>query len=279
MKSPGRTNVKRDGLAPSRTALPPFSARKSLGQHFLRNAGLARRVAAAAGNLSGMNVIEIGPGPGALTASLLETPLASLTAIEIDPRAAPALDALRLRHPARFRLLMADAREVALPALVPPPRHVVANLPYNVATPLLIAWLAEAGAFAGLTLMFQAEVAERITARPESPAYGRLSVLAQWTSEVAIVLRLPPASFLPRPKVASAVVAFVPHPEQPPPSRFAAMQRLTAAAFGQRRKMLRQALKSLGGGALLEAAGIASDRRAETLSIAEFDRLANLLPG
>lgn len=222
-------------------------------------------------------MIEIGPGPGALTAALLETPLASLTAIEIDPRALPALDALRARYPERFRLLLADARKIALPALVPPPRHVVANLPYNVATPLLVTWLGEAAHFTRLTLMFQAEVAERITARPGRPGYGRLSVLAQWTSEAAIVLRLSPASFLPRPKVSSAIVTLVPHAEQPSPSHFAAMQRLTAAAFGQRRKMLRQALKSLGGAALLAAAGIAADRRAETLSIAEFDRLASLL--
>lgn len=239
---------------------------------------LARRVAAVAGDLSGMNVIEIGPGPGALTAALLETPLASLTAIEIDPRAEPALDRLRARYPERFRLLLADARKVRLSTLIPAPRHVVANLPYNVATPLLITWLGEAAHFSGLTLMFQAEVAERITARPGEAGYGRLSVLAQWTSETAIVLRLSPASFVPRPKVSSAVVALIPHAEQPPPSRFATMQLLTAAAFGQRRKMLRQSLKSLGGAALLAAAGIAADRRAETLSIAEFDRLARLLP-
>ncbi|MGH7121151.1 MAG: 16S rRNA (adenine(1518)-N(6)/adenine(1519)-N(6))-dimethyltransferase RsmA [Acetobacteraceae bacterium] len=264
--------------APQRSTAPVFAARKSLGQHFLRNATLARRVAAVAGDLSGMNVIEIGPGPGALTAALLDAPLASLTAIEIDPRVAPSLDILRARHPERFRLLLADARKIALSTLVAPPRHVIANLPYNVATPLLVAWLGEAAHFTRLTLMFQAEVAERITARPGKPGYGRLSVLAQWTSEAVIVLRLSPASFLPRPKVSSAVVALIPHAEQPPPSRFIAMQRLTAAAFGQRRKMLRQALKPLGGAALLAAAGIAADRRAETLSIAEFDRLASLLP-
>jgi 16S rRNA (adenine1518-N6/adenine1519-N6)-dimethyltransferase len=155
---------------------------------------------------------------------------------------------------------------------------VVANLPYNVATPLLVAWLGQGAAFAGFTLMFQAEVAERIVARPATPEYGRLAVLAQWTCAARIVLRLPPAAFTPRPKVSSAVVSLVPHPSQPPPALFSSMQRVTAAAFGQRRKMLRAALKPLGGVALLEAAGIAPDRRAETLSIDEFDRLARLLP-
>ncbi len=222
-------------------------------------------------------MIEIGPGPGGLTAALLAAPAASLTAIEIDPRAVPALEGLSTRHPERFRLIVADARHTQLASLVPPPRHVVANLPYNVATPLLITWLGQASAFAGLTLMFQAEVAERITAQPGGSAYGRLSVLAQWTCRVATMLRLPPSAFLPRPKVSSAVVNFVPYPTQPPPALFAAMQRLTAAAFGQRRKMLRQALKPLGGLALLESAGIAPERRAETLSVAEFDRLARLL--
>jgi 16S rRNA (adenine1518-N6/adenine1519-N6)-dimethyltransferase len=222
-------------------------------------------------------VIEVGPGPGSLTASLLESNVASVTAIELDPRAAESLADLAARHGERFRLIIADARRVALPTLVPQPRHVVANLPYNVATPLLIAWLGEAAAFAGLTLMFQAEVAERITAEPASPAYGRLSVLAQWTCRTRIALRLPPEAFTPRPNVSSAVVSLVPYPLQPSAPLFAAMQRLTAAAFGQRRKMLRASLKPLGGAALLAAAGIAPERRAETLSIAEFDRLARLL--
>ncbi len=153
----------------------------------------------------------------------------------------------------------------------------IANLPYNVATPLLIGWLRQAAAFERLTLMFQQEVAERICAAPSNPAYGRLSVLAQWTCRVDLLLRLPPSAFVPPPKVYSAVVGFTPLPEQPPPGLFARMERLTAAAFGQRRKMLRGALRSLGGEALLHQAGIAPDRRAETLSVAEFDRLARLL--
>ncbi|HUC19790.1 MAG TPA: 16S rRNA (adenine(1518)-N(6)/adenine(1519)-N(6))-dimethyltransferase RsmA [Acetobacteraceae bacterium] len=264
-------------MAP-RPARPDFQARKSLGQHFLRDANQIRRIVNAAGDLTEAHVIEIGPGPGGLTASLLETPAASVTAVEIDPRAIASLADLADRHGERFRLITADARRVPLPSLVPPPRHVVANLPYNVATPLLIAWLGEAAAFAGFTLMFQAEVAERITAAPATPAYGRLAVLGQWTCRVRIAFRLPPEAFTPRPKVSSAVVSLVPHAEQPPAPLFAAMQRLTAAAFGQRRKMLRAALRPLGGDALLEAAGIAPERRAETLSIDEFDRLARLLP-
>jgi 16S rRNA (adenine1518-N6/adenine1519-N6)-dimethyltransferase len=222
-------------------------------------------------------VIEVGPGPGSLTEALLATEAASVTAIEIDPRAGAALADLALRHGERFRLILADARKVAIPSLVPSPRHVVANLPYNVATPLLIGWLGEAAAFAGFTLMFQEEVALRLAAQPGSAAYGRLAILAQWTCHVRIALRLPPQVFTPRPKVSSAVVSLTPHPEQPPAALFAAMQRLTAAAFGQRRKMLRAALKPLGGNDLLTAASIAPERRAETLSIAEFDRLARLL--
>jgi 16S rRNA (adenine1518-N6/adenine1519-N6)-dimethyltransferase len=263
---------------PPRTARPGFPARKSLGQHFLRDGNLARRIAATAGDLAGVHVIEVGPGPGGVTAEVLATSAADVTAIEIDPRAVAALSGLAAVHPDRLRLIEADARDISICGLAPPPRHIVANLPYNVATPLLVAWLGEAAAFAGFTLMFQAEVAERIAAAPASPAYGRLAVLAQWTCRVHIVLRLPPEAFTPRPKVSSAVVSFVPHAAQPSPALFAVMQRLTAAAFGQRRKMLRQALKPLGGAALLEAAGIAPDRRAETLSIREFDRLARLLP-
>jgi 16S rRNA (adenine1518-N6/adenine1519-N6)-dimethyltransferase len=160
---------------------------------------------------------------------------------------------------------------------LPKPRQIVANLPYNVASPLLVRWLRQASAFEQMTLMFQREVAERIVAEPDSAAYGRLSVLAGWICERHIALRLPPAAFVPPPKVWSAVVVLRPLVEQPEPALFAAMERLTAAAFGQRRKMLRGALRQLGGEALLARAGIAPERRAETLSIAEFDGLARLL--
>ena len=164
-----------------------------------------------------------------------------------------------------------------LTALVPAPRHIVANLPYNIASPLLVGWLRQGTAWERLTLMFQKEVAERICASPGSDAYGRLSVLAQWVATVDIMVRLPPAAFVPPPKVWSAVVGLAPHAEQPPAALFGRMERLTAAAFGQRRKMLRGSLKPLGGEALLDKAGIAADRRAETLSVAEFDRLVRLL--
>ena len=174
-------------------------------------------------------------------------------------------------------MLDADATRLDLAALVPAPRVITANLPYNVATPLLIGWLRQAGQWERMTLMFQLEVAERIAAAPDTDAYGRLSVLAGWTCRTSLLMRLPPAAFTPPPKVWSAVVGLQPHPEQPPPELFATMERLTAAAFGQRRKMLRGSLRSLGGEALLERAGIAGDRRAETLSVAEFDRLARLL--
>jgi len=177
---------------------------------------------------------------------------------------------------ARLRVLAADALAVDAAALVPPPRRIVANLPYNIATPLLVGWLRQAGAYEGMTLMFQQEVAERIAAPVGSPAYGRLSVLAQWVCDVALLLRLPPAAFTPPPKVSSAVVGLTPHPAQPPPELFRAMERLTAAAFGQRRKMLRGPLKPLGGEVLLARAEIDPQRRAETLSVAEFDRLARL---
>ena len=253
-----------------------LDARRSLGQHFLLDLNLTGRIAGLAGPLAGRHVIEVGPGPGGLTRALLATDAASVTAIEIDPRAVAAIEELRQGAP-RLALLAADALELDLAALTPPPRQIVANLPYNVATPLLIRWLRQAGAWERMTLMFQLEVAERICAAPGSDAYGRLAVLAQWTCEASLLLRIPPAAFWPPPKIVSAVVGLVPLVAQPPPALFATMERLTAAAFGQRRKMLRGALRALGGEALLERAGIAPDRRAETLEIAEFDRLARLL--
>jgi 16S rRNA (adenine1518-N6/adenine1519-N6)-dimethyltransferase len=162
-------------------------------------------------------------------------------------------------------------------ALVAAPRQVVANLPYNIASPLLVRLLRQADAFERLTLMFQQEVAERICAAPGGRDYGRLSVLAQWICDAAIVQRIPPEAFVPPPKVWSAVVRFTPHAVQPDAAEFARMERLTAVAFGQRRKMLRGALKSIGGEALLRAAGIAPERRAETLTVAEFENLARSL--
>ncbi|WP_428392060.1 16S rRNA (adenine(1518)-N(6)/adenine(1519)-N(6))-dimethyltransferase RsmA [Lichenicoccus sp.] len=254
-----------------------LDARKSLGQHFLLDLALTTRIASLAGDLTGRHVVEVGPGPGGLTRALLESRAATITAIEVDRRAIAALEELRAEHPERLRVVEADAVGRDLTQLCPAPRHIVANLPYNVATPLLVGWLRQAALWERLSLMFQWEVAERICAAPGSDAYGRLGVLAQWCTTPALLMRIPPGAFWPAPKVFSAVVGLTPHPTQPEPALFATMERLTAAAFGQRRKMLRGALKPLGGEALLARAGIEASRRAETLSIAEFDRLARLL--
>ncbi len=241
------------------------------------DANLTGRIARQAGNLAGRHVAEVGPGPGGLTRALLDTSAESVLAVEVDARAITALAELEAAYPGRLRVLAADATRTDLATLLPAPRQLVANLPYNVATPLLIGWLRQAQAWERMTLMFQQEVAERIAAAPDTAAYGRLSVLAQWTCRAALLMRLPPTAFTPPPKVWSAVVGLQPHPAQPPPKLFAAMERVTAAAFGQRRKMLRGSLRALGGEALLERAGIAPERRAETLDIAEFDRLARLV--
>ena len=274
LRPPLREVIARHGLA----------ARHALGQHFLLDENLTARIARLAGDLAGRNVIEIGPGPGGLTRALLDQDPASVTAIELDPRAVAAVTELAATAPDRLQVIAADALRLDLTALVPAPRKIVANLPYNVATPLLIAWLRQVAGFEGLTLMFQQEVADRLRAPPDTAAYGRLSVLAQWTCVVTLGLRLPPAAFTPPPRVHSAVLCFTPHAIQPPPALFAAMERLTAAAFGQRRKMLRGALRSLfppgndaAVAALLAAGGIAPERRAETLDVAAFDRLARLL--
>ena len=256
-----------------------LDARRSLGQHFLLDMNLTARIVRSAGDLAGRHVVEVGPGPGGLTRPLLESAAADVTVIEIDPRAMAAMRDLAATAGGRLIVLEADARAVDLPALVAAPRKVVANLPYNIASPLLVGWLRQAASFEQLTLMFQQEVAERICAAPDTPAYGRLSVLAQWIGTAEIALRIPPAAFVPPPKVWSAVVNLVPHTIQPDPALFVRMERLTAAAFGQRRKMLRGSLKPLGGEALLQSAAIAADRRGETLTVAEFDRLVRLVDG
>jgi len=278
---------------PGTPALPPLreviarhglAARKGLGQHFLLDLNLTARIVRLAGAMAGRQAIEVGPGPGGLTRALLASDAAHVTAIERDPRCLPALTELAAAYPGRLTVIEADALALDLAALVPPPRRLVANLPYNVATPLLVGWLRQAASFESLTLMFQKEVAERLVAAPGGGAYGRLSVLVQWCCEAELVLSLPARAFTPPPKVESAVVHLSPHAAQPPPALFAAMERLTAAAFGQRRKMLRGALRALpdaarlgGAEALLAAAAISPERRAETLSVAEFDALARLV--
>jgi 16S rRNA (adenine1518-N6/adenine1519-N6)-dimethyltransferase len=237
---------------------------------------ICARIAQQAEPLAGRHVVEVGPGPGGLTRALLDSEPASVTAVELDPRAAAAAAELAGCEP-RLRVIEADALALDLARLVPAPRLVVANLPYNVATPLLIGWLRQAARWERLTLMFQAEVAERITAAPDTEAYGRLSVLAQSVCDARLALSLPPGAFVPPPKVWSAVVVLTPRPRQPDGGLLAALERVTAAAFGQRRKMLRGALRELGGEALLARVGIAPERRAETLSVDEFERLAGAL--
>ncbi len=223
-------------------------------------------------------MLEVGPGPGGLTRALLAGPVETVVAVELDRRAVAALAELEAAYPGRLTVIEADALGVDVTAVLPAPRVILANLPYNVATPLLVGWLRHAAAISGMALMFQQEVAERICAAPDTGAYGRLAVLAQWRCRCELLLRLPPGAFTPAPKVWSAVVGFTPHAEDPGDALFRSMERLTAAAFGQRRKMLRGSLKSLGDAeGLLAAAGIAGERRAETLSVAEFDRLARLL--
>ena len=269
-------------------ALPPLrevmgrhglDPRRSLGQHFLLDGNLIGRIVRQAGALAGRHVVEVGPGPGGLTRALLESEAADVLAVEVDPRAVAAVGELAEAAGGRLRVLAADAVGMDLAALVPAPRQVVANLPYNVGSPLLVGWLRQAASWERLTLMFQEEVAQRICAAPDTPEYGRLGVLAQWVCAAELRLRIPPEAFLPPPKVWSAVVVLTPRAEQPSPGLFAAMERVTAAAFGQRRKMLRGSLKGIGGATLLAAAEIDGARRAETLTVAEFARLAGLVAG
>jgi 16S rRNA (adenine1518-N6/adenine1519-N6)-dimethyltransferase len=269
-----------DGLPSLRDTIARhgLEARKALGQHFLLDPALCSRIAGAAGPMEGRQVLEVGPGPGGLTRALLATAAGRVVAVELDRRAVAALAELAAAYPGRLEIIEGDALKLDAAALLAAPRRIVANLPYNVGTPLLVGWLRHAASLESMTLMFQQEVAERITAAPGTEAYGRLGVLAQWRCRCTLLLSLPPGAFSPPPKVWSAVVGLEPHPEDPGPALFAAMERLTAAAFGQRRKMLRGALKSLGDAeGLLAKAGIAGERRAETLSIAEFDRLARTL--
>lgn len=263
---PLRDVIARHGLA----------AKHSLGQHFLLDGNLTDRIVREAGDLNGRHVIEVGPGPGGLTRSLLASAAATITAIELDRRAIGAVTELAETAGGRLRVIQGDALSIDAASLVPEPRQIIANLPYNVASPLLVGWLRQAASFERLMLMFQQEVAERICAEADSSAYGRLSVLTQWTCDAKIVLRLPPGAFTPPPKVSSAVVCLTPHAVQPDPTLFSRMEALTAAAFGQRRKMLRGSLRGMGGEALLARAGIDGERRAETLSVAEFDTLVKL---
>ena len=255
-----------------------LSASKALGQNFILDRQLLARIAAIPGDLRDQRVYEVGPGPGGLTHALLDAG-ASVVAIERDRRCIPALAELAQQFSGRLDVLEADALKVNELKSVGEGAHLVANLPYNVGTALLLKWLAGPWPpwWRSLTLMFQKEVAERIVAEPDTSEYGRLSVAAQWRAHARIALRVNRSAFVPPPKVTSAVVHIVPA-DHPPGVDPDVMERLTAAAFGQRRKMLRSSLKTLPGA--LEAAGevgIDVQRRAETLSVAEFVALARAL--
>ena len=265
-------------LPPLRDALSAHSlmANKGFGQHFLLDLNVTRKIARLAGFAPGACVIEVGPGPGGLTRALLEAG-AHVIAIEKDQRFRPLLDDLAAAAPKdALTVVFADALTVEEAALTQGvPAHVIANLPYNVGTALLIKWLTGPWTPAAMTLMFQKEVAQRITAPVDGSAYGRLAVIAQATCNTELVMDLPAKAFTPPPKVDSAVVRLTPRPDRPSPARLDALQRVTAAAFGQRRKMLRASLKPMGGEPLIAAAGLDPQARAETVDIAGFLQLAD----
>lgn len=256
-----------------------IAAKKSLGQNFILDLNLTRRIARAAGPLDQGTVIEIGPGPGGLTQALLAEGAARIVAIERDPRCLAALGELAERYPGRLELVAGDALALDPVPLSEPPRKIVANLPYNIATALLLRWLDRICEYQSLVLMFQREVAQRLVAVPRSPAYGRLSVLVQWLTEPKILFDLPPRAFVPAPRVTSSVVLLTPRALPLAPASKPVLERVTAAAFGQRRKMLRSSLKTLGVPVetLLAGTAIAPTARAEELSVADFCALARAL--
>ena len=277
MSAPGalpplREVIRRHGLA----------AKRSLGQNFLLDLNLTGRIARAAGPLNGVTVVEIGPGPGGLTRSLLEAGARRVIAIERDERAIAALSEIAEHHPGRLSLVAADALAFdPRPLLDQGPARIVANLPYNIATALLVSWLtAEPWPpwYDRLVLMFQREVAERIVAVPGNKQYGRLSVLAGWRSRARILFDINPQAFVPPPKVISSLVELVPRGDPPACDR-RLLERVTEAAFGQRRKMLRQSLRSLGTDPLplLAAAGLQPTDRAEDISVEGYAALARAL--
>jgi 16S rRNA (adenine1518-N6/adenine1519-N6)-dimethyltransferase len=277
-----------DGLPPLREVIRELglSAKKSLGQYFLLDLNLTRRIARAASPLDEVTVVEVGPGPGGLTRALLLEGAARVVAIEKDERCLPALADIAARYPGRIDVVAADAREIDYGALaLSPPARIVANLPYSVATPLLISWLKTEPWppwFDRLVLMFQREVAMRIVATPGGKDYGRLAVLSQWRTTPRMLFGIPAEAFTPRPKVDSALVELIPRPVPMPPCDVSRLEKVTAAAFGQRRKMLRSALRQISPNseALLEGLGIYPKARAEELAVGEFCRIANAIsPG
>ncbi|HYC02534.1 MAG TPA: 16S rRNA (adenine(1518)-N(6)/adenine(1519)-N(6))-dimethyltransferase RsmA [Azospirillaceae bacterium] len=267
-----------DDLPPLREVIARFDlgARKSLGQHFLFDLNLTARVARAAGDLTGVTVVEVGPGPGGLTRALLGTNAREVVAVERDPRFVEALAEVIEAAEGRLRLVQADALKVDLEELVPAPRAVIANLPYNVGTPLLFGWLRRMEAFRSLTLMFQKEVVDRIVAEPRSKAYGRLAVMCQWRAECRSAFDIPARAFTPPPKVVSAVVHMTPRSMPADAPDFETMETVVGAAFNQRRKMLRASLKALGMDteSLILEAGLEPTARAEEIDVAGFVALA-----
>lgn len=271
-----------DGLPPLRDVIAAhvLAPKKALGQNFILDLNLTGKIARAAGNLAGETVVEIGPGPGGLTRALLAEGAGRVIAVERDERCLAALAEVSAAYPGRLEIIPGDALEVDLAAAAGgQPVRIVANLPYNVGTELLLGWLTVRQwppFYKSMTLMFQKEVAQRIAAKPGSDAYGRLSVLAGWRTEAKIAFDVPPQAFTPPPKVTSSVVHMVPR-AHPLEADLGKLEAVTKAAFGQRRKMLRQSLKPLGGEALLARAGIDPTRRAETLTIEEFVALSRML--
>ncbi|MBZ0089460.1 MAG: 16S rRNA (adenine(1518)-N(6)/adenine(1519)-N(6))-dimethyltransferase RsmA [Thermoanaerobaculia bacterium] len=272
-----------DTLPPLREVIAEhgLTARKQLGQNFLLDLNLTARIARTAGPLAGFTIIEIGPGPGGLTRALLAEGADRVVAIERDERALPALQQIAEAYPGRLTVIAGDALEVDYAGLVEGPAKIVANLPYNIATPLLTGWLTAAPwppFYDSLTLMFQREVAERIVARPGDKAYGRLGVLCGWRSEARIAFTVARTAFTPPPNVTSAVVHLVPRPVDPGVT-VRDLETVTRAAFGQRRKMIRQSLKATGVPVerLLAAAGLRGDERAEELPVAAFLAMAKAL--
>lgn len=271
-----------DGLPPLRDVIARhgLDAKKALGQNFILDLNLTQKVARNAGSLEGVTVIEVGPGPGGLTRAILALGAKKVIAIERDPRCLPALQEIADHYPGRLEVIEGDALKTDFASLAPgEPVKIIANLPYNVGTQLLVNWLLPGQwppFWQSLTLMFQKEVGQRIVARENDNHYGRLGVLCGWRTEAHMAFDIPPQAFTPPPKVTSTVVHLVPI-EKPLPCDPDKLEKVTQAAFGQRRKMLRQSLKPIGGEALLARAEIDPQRRAETLSVEEFCRIANLL--
>jgi 16S rRNA (adenine1518-N6/adenine1519-N6)-dimethyltransferase len=271
-----------DDLPPLRDVIAAYdlAAKKSLGQNFLFDLNLTRKIARAAGANDGGTFYEVGPGPGGLTRALLSEGADKVMAVERDQRCLPALAEIAAAYPGKLEVISADALDMDEASILPPGTRVAANLPYNVGTALLIKWLTLETwppFWASLTLMFQKEVAQRITAQPGSEHYGRLSVLAGWRCTAKILFDVNKGAFVPPPSVTSAIVRLEPRTEPLAPANLQALERITATAFGQRRKMLRQSLKPLGGETLLQKAGIDPTARPEDLQIADFAALARAL--